>query len=161
MRANAHNLFIYPNAAYARAFGPLSYTCMHMCGRMCRRICTCLCVLAGSCVGAYVQAGVCVYVRLCVCGCVCAGALVHARVRTLCLAHVKGLKAPWVLDLLLKRGPVPLLPMPEASLGGLPGFLFFAAAAASLSACATLAPATRSACTLAASPCLAHLLSDY
>jgi len=55
---------------------------------------------------------------------------------------------------LLKRGPAPLLFMPGASLGGLPGFLSFAAAAPSHSACAALSLATDSACAFAASPCL-------
>ena len=57
-----------------------------------------------------------------------------------------------MVSLLPKRGPAPLLLMPEASLGGLHGFLFFAAAAASHSAYAALSPATRSACAFAASP---------
>jgi len=77
-------------------------------------------------------------------------------------AHVKGLKACLLLlsfrfsllvSFLPKRGPAPLLLMPEASLGGLPGFLFFVAAAATPhSACAALSPAARSACAFAASP---------
>ena len=57
-----------------------------------------------------------------------------------------------LVSFLLMRVPAPLLLLPEASLGGLPGFLFIAAAAASHSACATLSPATRSACAFAASP---------
>ena len=75
-------------------------------------------------------------------------------------SSILGSWATSVVSLLPKRGPAPLLLMPEASLRGLPGFLFFATAAASNSACAALSLATRSACAFAASPC-SHLLSDY
>jgi hypothetical protein len=80
-------------------------------------------------------------------------AYAHVCARThMCVrAHVKGSKAP-------KRGPAPLLLMPEASLGRLPGYLFFAAAAASHSAFAALSPATRSACAFATSPSAAFFL---
>jgi hypothetical protein len=119
------------------------------------------------CASAYAQACVCVRARMCVCKCVCkhvcAGARVRARVcgracARVCAymyvrAHVKGLKAPFLLvSFLPKRGPAPLLLMPEASLGGPPGIRFFPAVAASHSACAALSPATRSACAFAASP---------
>ena len=41
MRAT-HHLIIYPNAAYARAFGPLSCTCnVHACARVRVRACAC------------------------------------------------------------------------------------------------------------------------
>ena len=86
-----HNLNIYPNAAYARAFGPLSCTylrvrahtcaCMRMCACM---LCTCLCVRACAYVCAcVVYMSVCVYscVRTCVrCARVRVFAYVCARV---------------------------------------------------------------------------------
>ena len=96
------------------------------------------------------RAHVCVRAHISVCAC----AYVWVRM------HMKGLKAPFSLvSFLPKRGPVPLLLMPEASSGGLPGFLFFAAAAAaSHSACAALYPATRSACAFPASSSAAFFL---
>jgi hypothetical protein len=138
--------------------------------RACAGVCVCAGVFVGAyarvcvrvcvCAGAYVCAST--YVQTRVCGRMCAGACVRTRecgrvctrVCVCCVrVHVKGLKVPWVLLLPPKRGPVPLLLMPEASLGGLPGFLFFAAAAAaSHSACTALSPATRFACAYAASP---------
>jgi hypothetical protein len=64
----AHNLVIYPNAAYAKAFGPLSCTYMHIHERVrayvsvrahvCVQACMCVCVRACMCV--------CVFARTCV-----------------------------------------------------------------------------------------------
>jgi len=68
MRATrgAHNSIIYPNAAFARAFGPLSCMCMrmHLRVRAYVRICAC----------AYVH--VCAYAYVFVCA--------HTCVRALC-----------------------------------------------------------------------------
>jgi hypothetical protein len=104
MRAmrGAHNLIIYPNAAYARAFGPLSCTCMRMHARVrertgacvpmcaCERVRACVCVrisVCVHCVRACVRVRLCTYMRacivyLCVCTCtyVCVRVCVRARV---------------------------------------------------------------------------------
>ena len=122
MRAmqGAHNLIIYPNAAYARAFGPLSCTCTRMHARTCVRASAyvCVCVRARpyvralcTCVRVYTVMYVCVSVR-CVlvhmcCVYVCARACTCVRVRVrvcvcarayVCMhAHVKGLKTPFLL----------------------------------------------------------------
>ena len=75
MRAlqGAHKLIIHPNAAYARAFGPLSCTRTRMhitCARVrmrALRMCACVCVRA--------------CVRTCVCVCVCVRACAYGCVR--------------------------------------------------------------------------------
>jgi hypothetical protein len=125
MRAiqGAHNLIIYPNADYAKAFGPLSCMYMlwtHVCARTCACVrmcvckrCVCACAYVCACVVytrvctvvyvralcTYVRVYTVVYVRLCVlciCACVCAYVCVHT--------HVKGLKTPFLLvSFLLKR----------------------------------------------------------
>jgi len=64
----AHNLIIYPDAAYARAFGLLSCTCTRVCVRahVCVYARTCvLCVRVHVCVRACMR--VCVHVYVCMC----------------------------------------------------------------------------------------------
>jgi hypothetical protein len=80
MRGGAHNLTMLHNAAYARAFGPLSC----MCTRVCVCACACVCARTGVCVCMRVYTVV--YVRtcvraLCTCACtyMCACTCVHDR----------------------------------------------------------------------------------
>ena len=65
-----HNLIIYPNETYARAFGPLSCTCTRVCACVHVRVCACMpmCVYAHVCMHAHVR--VCACVRACQCVCV-------------------------------------------------------------------------------------------
>jgi len=100
--------------------------CVYGCVRACvRALCICACAVC-ACVHVCARVYVLVCVYLCVHVCVCARAYVRVR------AHVKGLKAPFLLVFFLlvsfipKRGPASLLLMLKASLGGLPVFLFFA-----------------------------------
>ena len=107
MRAmrGAHNLINLPNAAYARAFDPLSCRCTCLCARMCVRahvrtfayvrVCASanVCVHVHTCVRCTcVRVYMVVYVRVCMhyvlnracvcacgCGCVCVRACVRAR----------------------------------------------------------------------------------
>ena len=81
-----HNLIIYPNATYARAFGPLSCTCTRVCTHARMRVCTCarvctyvrVCVRARMCVCAHhIRVACNVYVHACVYGCL--HTCVHAR----------------------------------------------------------------------------------
>jgi hypothetical protein len=87
----AHNLIIYPNAAYARAFGPVSCTRTRVCKRLCTYVCVRVCVCV-RCVRTCVHA-------LCTCARVCVRVRVHVRARMfVCMhAHVKGLKVPFLL----------------------------------------------------------------
>ena len=144
MRAmqGAHNLIIYPNAAYARAFGPLSCTCTRMHARTCVRASAyvCVCVRARpyvralcTCVRVYTVMYVCVCVRCvlvhmccvyvcaraCTCVCVCARIRVHA-------CSCEGVEDALPLGVLLpKRGPasqaVSTLGALMGGLGGFPG----------------------------------------
>ena len=106
-----HNLMIYPNASYARAFGPLSCTCTCVCVGAHVRVRARTCVYEGArmcvhalctCMHVYTVVYVCVCVR---CVLVRAGQCVRAH--TWCVhAHVKGLKTPFLLvSFLPKRGP--------------------------------------------------------
>jgi len=101
-----------------------------------------VCVLAHTCVCVRVRVCVCVRARTCVC--------VRVRVRACACEVTEGALPLGVLPP-QERASL-LLIMPEASLGGLPGFLLFATAAASHSACAALSLATRPACAFAAYP---------
>jgi len=66
----ANNLIIFPNAAYARAFGPLSCTCVRASAYVCVRVRACVrvhvCVRAHTCVHdrTCVHAGMCTCVRM-------------------------------------------------------------------------------------------------
>ena len=129
--------FINTMRAYARAFWP-SELHVHAHARAC------------ACVYVCVRMSACLRIRACVCVYVCACVCVRVRVRACACEVTEGALPLGVLPP-QERASL-LLIMPEASLGGLPGFLLFATAAASHSACAALSLATRSACAFAAYP---------
>jgi hypothetical protein len=137
----AHNLSIYPNAAYARVVGPLSCTymrmhtrvradvcvrahvcvCAHTC--VCARARTCSCVVhVRACVYGCVRVCVrCVLVRVCVHAYVCVRSCVRAGAYVCVHAHVKGLKTSFLwCPSSPKKGQSPKLYVP---LGGLEGRL--------------------------------------
>ena len=94
-----HNLIIYPNATYARAFGPLSCR-VHACARSELHVHACArtCVRMHVCVHKHVSVRACIrlctYVRVCVCVCVFVCVCVHVcAYGCVCVhAHVKGTK---------------------------------------------------------------------
>ena len=119
-----HNLNIHPNAAYARAFCPLSCTCtlMHARTCVCVRVCVCVyvCVRACTCVRALftcVRVYIVVYLRVCVCvrahvrvcARTCVRALMCVCVRTCVRAYVRACACRGIEDAL----PLGVLPPQE------------------------------------------------